>query len=294
MEHPALIQTSDFVRKQEMALALKQATPERRAIFEQLQEKQWFQHTDPSLQKALLTLPSKGRENHDGFLEDLAKRPEEVANVKIERLVDLPHGSFALVPKFEVSRLDNPSMRYTYEYVSWRTGPLSGAKGVVFVEKDGQTTHFIVLRGEKFAPGKKTWDTVGGFIDLDSDGVKNLDERTVHEIREELGVKDLKIRSVVNLGRVLPDAGMTNNEPLLFAAFISDADKSRIASQPVNPDVYELKSGALVLPMEQLPDVVMTNTDGYFLSTIARAWAKGIIAPPAALSGKNVGFSAPR
>lgn len=292
MEHASPVFTPDMIHKQEMDALLARTTPERRAIFESLQEKKWFANTAPELQKKLLTLPDKGRENHDGFLKNLAERPEEISNIKVERMIDLPRGSFALVPKFEVSRLDNPTMRYTYEYVSWRTGPLSGAKGVVFVEKDGKTTHFIALRGEKFAAGKRVWDTVGGFIDLNTDGVTSLDERTKHEIQEELGLDKLQIRRVENLGRVATDSGMTNNEPGIFAAFIKDTDMAKISSEPVNPDVYELKSGAVILPMEQLPKIVMENNDGYFLSTIARSWAKGIIAPPVGFEGKKVGFSA--
>jgi len=281
----------DFLHNQEVSVLLARATKERKAIFEKLQEKQWFQNTSTELQKTLLSLPDKGRENHDGFLKDLADRKEEISNIKVERMVDLPRGSYALVPKFEVSRLDNPSIRYTYEYVSWRTGPLSGAKGVVFVESQGQTTHFIVLRGEKFAPAKKTFDTIGGFIDVDSDGVSTIHERTVHEIQQELGVPKLEISRVVNLGNVLPDAGMSNNEPSLFAAFISDKDLGKISSTPVNPDVHELKSGAVIFPMADLPKIVMCNNDGYFLSTIARAWAKGIIAPPAHAVGTAVKLS---
>lgn len=277
----------DLVHNQEVSILLARATPERKKIFEKLQEKEWFQKSDPLIQKQLLALPDRGRENHDGFLKDLAARKEEIANIKVERMVDLPRGSYALVPKFEVSRIDNPSLRYTYEYVSWRTGPLSGAKGVVFVEKEGQTTHFIVLRGEKFAPAKKTFDAIGGFIDKGFDGVTSLNERTVREIQQELGVPKLDVSRVVNLGNVLPDAGMTNNEPSLFAAFISDKDLGKISSTPVNPDVHELKSGAVIFPMADLPKIVMNNNDGYFLSTIARAWAKGIIAPPVGYSGKS-------
>jgi hypothetical protein len=291
MEHPIQVLSRDMIHKQEMDSLLARSTPERRAIFESLQEKKWYANTAPELQKKLLTLPDKGRENHDGFLQDLAERPEEISNIKVERMIDLPRGSFALVPKFEVSRVDNPAIRYTYEYVSWRTGPLSGAKGVVFVEKDGKTTHFIALRGEKFAAGKKVWDTVGGFIDLKSDGVRTLDDRTRHEIQEELGVDKLQITKVEDLGRVSSDSGMTNNEPGIFAAFIKDTDMKKISSKPVNPDVYELKSGAVIIPIEQLPKIVMENNDGYFLSTIARSWAKGIIAPPQGVEGKKVGFS---
>ena len=86
---PAAI-TQDAMRQQELALLLAKATPERRAIFEKLQTRPWFQKTDVELQKNLLTLPHKGKENYDGFLEDLADRPEEIANIHVERLVDLP------------------------------------------------------------------------------------------------------------------------------------------------------------------------------------------------------------
>ncbi len=281
----------NLFNNQEVSVLLARATKERKAIFEKLQEKEWFLKSDPLIQKQLLTLPDKGRENHDGFLKDLANRKEVISNIKVERMIDLPRGSFALVPKFEVSRIDNPSLRYTYEYVSWRTGPLSGAKGVVFVEKEGQTTHFIVLKGEKFAPAKKTFDTIGGFIDVNSDGVSTIHERTIAEIQQELGVPKLEVSRVVNLGNVLPDAGMTNNEPSLFAAFISDKDLGKISSTPINPDVHELKSGAVIFPMADLPKIVMSNNDGYFLSTIARAWAKGIIAPPVGYSGKSSAIS---
>lgn len=283
--------TEGFKRQQELALLLSKATPERRAIFEKLQGKQWFQKTDFELQKMLLALPSKGRENHDGFLDDLANRPEEISNIKVERLVDLPRGSFALVPKFEVSRKDNPNIRYTYEYVSGRAGPLSGAKGVVFVEQDGKTTHGIVLHGEKFSTGKPSWDSIGGFADIGDDGVNTMQDRIHKEIREELGTPGLSVKKIVDLGRMHPDVGMTNNEPKLFAAFISSDDMHKIPSNPVNPDIYELQSGAVMFPIDKLPDVVMTNSDGFFLSTIARAWAKGIIPPPEPLVGKSVGFS---
>lgn len=256
-------------------------TPERRAIFEKLQERQWFKETAPELQKQLLTLPSKGIENHDGFLKDLAERPEQIASIKVERMVDLPRGSFALVPKFEVSRLDNPSMRYTYEYVSSRTGPYTGAKGVVFVEDNGNITHVIALQGEKFATGKPSWDSIGGFVDTSIQA----------EIKEELGVPELTIQRIDDLGKINPDVGMSNNEPSLFAAVISASDAKKISSKPVNPDIRELASGTVVIPIQELSQIVMNNNDAFFLSTIARAWAKGIIAPPQGILNTSVGFS---
>lgn len=290
-EHPVMKLAPEAIKKQELDLILKQSTPERRQIYEKLRDKEWFRRTDIELQKQLMSLPDKGRQNHDGFLEDLADRPENIGNIKVERLIDLPRGNFALVPKFEVSRTDNPSIRYTYEYISWFTGPLSGAKGVVFVEKDGKTTHFILLKGDKFATGKPVLDSIGGFYEKGSDGVHTITDRMITEIREELGNRNLEIRKFENLGVVNPDPGMSNSAPELYAATISADDLPNISADPVNPDIYELKRGAVIIPMDQLPEIVLSNSDGIFLSTIARAWAKGIIPPPRALDGKCVGFS---
>lgn len=271
-------------------MVLERSTPERRAIYEKLSSKEWFRNTDTELQKKLMSLPDKGKKNHDGFLEDLADRPETVSNIKVERMIDLPHGNFVLVPKFEVSRKDNPNMRYTYEYASWLTGPLSGAKGVVFVETDGKLSHFIVLKGEKFATAKPGFDSVGGLMEKGTDGVETTEDRMKVEIGEELGNKDITVRRIQHLGSVHPDAGLTNERPDLFAAVIGAEELKKIHTEPVNGDITELQSGTVVVPIEKLPDIVMTNTDGFFLSIIARAWAKGIIPPPQTLEGKSVGF----
>jgi hypothetical protein len=284
--HPVL--SKDAMHKQELDMLIARKSKERQEIYNTLKERKWFQETDPELQKKLLDLPDKGRENHDGFLKDLAQRPEVISNVKVERMIDLPRGSFALLPKFEVSRVDNPAVRYTYEYASWRNGPMSGEKGVVFVEKNGEATHFIVLHGDKFATGKKGFDSVGGFADLGSDGVSTINERTLKEMEEELGVKDIKLKRKIELGRVNTDVGMTNNEPGIFAAFVDASDAEKIPTNHVNGDIYELKSGAVVFPMSELPKVVMANSDSLFLSAIARSWASGAIALPQSVIGKSV------
>lgn len=281
----------ESMQQQELDMILKRSTPERRAIYQKLRDKEWFRNTDMDIQKKLMSLPDSGKRNHDRFLEDLSDRPGVLGNVKVERMIDLPHGNFALVPKFEVSRTDNPNMRYTYEYASWYTGPLSGAKGVVFVEKDGVTTHFILLNGEKFATGKPQLQAIGGFYDKGFNGIHSITDTILNEIREELGHRELEIKKFENLGVVQPDAGLTNNAPELYAATISADELPKLSAEPVNTDVYELKHGAVIIPMAQLPDVVMTNSDGYFLSTIAKAWAKGIIEPPQSLAGRKVGFS---
>jgi hypothetical protein len=253
----------------------QELTPQRRMVVESLMERPWFRRTSKELQVELATLPQTGRENHDGFLADLAGRPDRIGGVEVVELLKLPRGNFALLPMFKVR--NEAGTEYTYEYVSWRYGPESGAKGLVFVENDGQISHFIVLRGDKFATGKRESDSVGGFMDLNVDGVTNALQRIKKELTDELGVPDLTVKNVYDLGEVVPDAGMTNNKPRLFATVIDANQAQRISEHPLNPDEYELKAGVVIIPISQLPGIIETNNDAFFLSAVARAAAKGII-----------------
>lgn len=243
----------------------------RQAIVRQLAKCKWFVNTSPQLQEELITLPQTGAENHDGFLLDLAQRPERMGGIEVLSLHSLNRGAFALIPRFNVRSISG-GHEYTYEYVSWRHGPTSGAKGIVFIgpSPSEAPTHFVVLVGEKFAPGKKVYDTIGGFIDLGVEGVESLADRILIEIKQETGVEDMKIDKVVDLGKTYTDVGMTNNQPGLFAAFISSHEAGRIPMEQINSDIYELRSGVLVLPMAKLKDFCKDNTDAFFFTTLVR------------------------
>jgi hypothetical protein len=225
-------------------------------------------------------LPQEGATNHDGFLDDLAGRASFLGGVQVDSMVALNRGNFALIPVFNVTNTEN-GQQYTYEYVSWRQGPHSGAKGIVFVRPPlpgAQPTHFITLVGDKFAPGTLVDDTVGGFMDLGVGGVQKVMDRIGKEVREETGVEDLVIDEVVELGQIHPDVGMTNNYPSIFTAFISSAEAARIPVNPINPDTRELRSGALVTPMRNLRQFVLFNTDAIFHAAMLRAIANDTIA----------------
>jgi hypothetical protein len=251
-------------------------TDERQKIVIELSQQPWFQATSPGLQAELVTLPQSGAENHDGFLADLASRPSVVAGAEVLSMAALARGKFALIPIFNVN---NRGTHYTYEYVSWRYGPTSGAKGIIFVRpfEGAEPTHFITLVGEAFATGKKTNDTVGGFADLGVGGVQKMVQRIEHEVEEEVGVSE--VDEVIDLGVVNTDRGMTNNAPRLFMAWVSSETAAQISSRHVNTDIYELQSGALILPMQHLRDFVVNNTDAFFHSAMLKAMADGHIAP---------------
>jgi len=258
---------NDFVQK--LSGRLTQA---RKEIIFALAKHKWFWATEPALQAELALLPQEGKENHDGFLEDLAARPDDIGGVQVLRLKSLARGNFAVIPVFEV-RNTAKGHEYSYEYVSWRYGKISGAKGLVFVRPDTNAapTHFIVLVGEKFAPAEKLYDTIGGFIDLGIEGVQTLTDRILLEVKQELGVDDLEVDEVMDLGNLYTDPGMTNAKPNIFIAFISTKQAERVPSTPVNPDIWELEAGALLVPMTQLKEVVQRTADPFFCSVLLKA-----------------------
>jgi hypothetical protein len=265
-------QQPDIVESSLLSLS-EESRKLRRPIVDALKQRGWFNNTNQELQAELVTLP----DNHNGFLADLAERPEEVGGLEVSEMVELPRGAFALIPKFKVIRQEDGT-EYTYEYVSWRQGPDSGAKGLVLVEGDeGEYTHFIVLRGDKFATGEKEFDLVGGFAEPGEDGSIALQDRFVKEIQEELGLPDLEVKRAIPLGKVHVDAGMTNNHPSIFGAVIDGSEAERLSDSPVNPDIYELKSGTVVFPMSQLKELIKANDDAFFLTTVVRMVAEGEI-----------------
>lgn len=249
----------------------------RKEIYQQLQGKQWFQATEVLLQKELLEeLPP----NHDGFLRSLTQRPDEIGGARVDRMVALARANFAVIPIFGVTKTDadGTAHQYTYEYVSWRQGPKSGAKGIVFVENEGKITHFITMRGEKFATGHMEDDLAGGFIEPSEEGVQGLLTKVMkRELEEEFGLPGIKLAKVVPLGSLNMDAGMTNNNPDVFAAVIDASEAQRISDTPVNPDVYELKSGPVIHPISQLQEIVARSKDAFLLSAVVKSEAAGLI-----------------
>ncbi|MBU0572442.1 hypothetical protein KKH23_03825 [Patescibacteria group bacterium] len=246
-------------------------------VLDLLEQRSWIKATDHNLWVELTTMP----EDHDGYLEDLANRPDQIGNLEIHKIVDLKRGNFAIITLFEVSQPQAEKV-YTYEYVSWKNGPLSGAKGLVLIaDAEDRITHFVILRGSKFAVGGDAFDVVGGFASPDEKGVSGMLARFEEEFKEELGLSEnLIVKKIHNLGRILPDAGMTNNHPQLFVAII-DASQAELIGELPNPDPWELSIGPTIMPVERMRDTVMANDDAYFHILVTRAVAQGIL--PASL-----------
>lgn len=250
----------------------------RPAILDKLGKRPWYMATGFDLRVKLANLPA----NFDGYLEDLANRPDVIGDLTVHKIVDIELGNFAVITLFEVTQpaAEKP---YTYEYVSWRHGPLSGAKGLVLIANAaGRITHFVILWGPKFAVGGTAFDIVGGFAEVNEAGVGKMLGRFEKELQEELGVPTLAIKQIHDLGNILPDAGMTNNHPKIFAAVIDASEAKRIGELP-NPDPWELEGlGPIIMPIGQLAETILANDDAFFHIVVTRLVAKGVL-PASAL-----------
>ncbi|RIL06845.1 MAG: hypothetical protein DCC75_10520 [Proteobacteria bacterium] len=238
-------------------------------------QRKWFVNTSSDIRQTLAELPEQDPRNFNGFLLDLAERPERIANVTVESLAELVCGNYAVIPVFNVR--SDAGQLYTYEYVSWRYGSMSGVKGLILLENHERITHFIVLKGEKFATGKVEDDSVGGYIDLNVDGVTNLSQRIEKEIQQELGLPELVLKGdTILLGEMATDPGMTNNRPGLFIAILDVSLARQLESAARDPDERELRGEVCVYPIGRLQEVVRQSQDSFFLACVAKGWARGI------------------
>lgn len=246
---------------------IKSLPVHRQASAQMLFTKDWFKNTSPELQMEILQLP----EDHRGFIADLSERPDEVGNVDILRLLKLNRGHFILTPIFEV-RSEINNQIFTYEYASWKTGQHGGTRGIIFLETEGKITHFIVNRTHKFSTGQVVLDTIGGvFLRLENNTPVNFPQKLEQEICYHLGIKDLKFKKVIDLGRVYPDYGLTNNSSYLFAAIIDITD---FPLQDHKPDFsHEHKpfgQEIQIVDIGEFQKYINKTEDNYFLGAAAR------------------------
>lgn len=253
--------------KLEIIELISTLTPHRQQLIQPLLTKSWFQNTDLELQKEVLSLT----EDHDGFLQDLSERPDEIGKVDVLKLQKLSRGNFMLISVFEV-RSDVNNQIFTYEYVSWKTGQHGGMRGIIFLETEGKITHFIVNRTHKFSTTTEVLDSVGGlFLRLNQKAPLNFPKKLEQEICHHLGVKDLVFKKVVDLGRVFPDYGMTNNSSYLFAAIVDITNFPNTTSKTdFQRDHKPMGLEIQIVHISEFMDFVKKTEDNYFLGAAAR------------------------
>ncbi len=255
----------------------------RMAVLRQLCKRSWFAASDQTVQDTLAALPQTGVENHDGFLRNLASRPELVGEIRTLRMLDCPRGYYYLCPIFEVQNIHSKHT-YTYEFFALRYGVPAGAKGFVLVKPDAsaEPTEIIILTALKFTIGRWQDDLMGGAPDVTVDG---NDPKTIHvntairEIQEETGVRDLVIDpdNVHFMGDHSLDSGITSNEIGFFVAYLDAKQADRISSHGQNIDDYEMNTRIKRIPINQLHKLLEATDNSMLLACAMKAVTHGHI-----------------
>ncbi len=249
---------------------LSTLSPDQTLVAEALLKHDWFKDTESTLQQEILALPK----DYQGFLEDLALRPDEIGELDILRLTKIGYGNFLILLVFEV-RSNITNQIFTCEYASWKTGSRPGARGIIFLETNGKITHFLVSKTHKFSSANEVLESVGGlYLHIFDNSIQNLPKKIEQEICFHLGLQKLNFKKIYNLGKAHPDFGMTNNVSDLFAAIIDISDIPNLTTkddfrQTHKPTGFELK----IVHISEFKEYLNKIEDNYFLSAAARILA---------------------
>ena len=242
-------------------------SPARRELADKLFTLPWFAESDPKLQEEVLTLPI----DFQGYIEDLSNRPDEIGEIDIIRLNKILRGNFLITTVFDV-RSNQTNQEFTFEYVSWKTGNYNGMRGIIFLETGDKITHFLVGKKFKFASTKEEEESIGGlFFKIEDQKAFNLPKKIEDEIRFHLGIQEITFSKVVDLGRVFPDYGMSNNSATIFAAVIDiDLIPQEIVKDDFKTSHKLVNFETKIVHIEEFPEYIKKINDSFFLAAAAR------------------------
>ena len=246
-----------------------------RLITNKLKSNSWFKNSTKGIQKKILDLIKIARTS--GFVEEIANRPELVGSLKQNKIVKIEYspdkaGIYGVAIWFEVE--DKDGKKHIEGLYSWAMGVKSGAKLLTLVRHKGEITHLAMVKEEKFPVGGQVYNLAGGFPRI-NESVFDLIHR---KIEDDLGIDvrggQVRVGDIIGLGRVMPDSGMTNNHPFLYAIILDLSDN--IFPPIKKGELYESGEKLVLWPTEKLSELVNKVDDGYFLSALTRLTLSGV------------------
>ncbi len=244
-------------------------------IKNKLKTKKWYLQTDSSKRKELMALAKNHRAA--GFVEDLANRPDVIGDEKQLKLIKLEYAPkkypiYGIAAWFEVETTSGE--KWAEAIYSWGVGPKSGVRFLVLIRQKGKISHLALLKDNRFPMGARVYGLAGGFPKIN----ESVFELILRKLNEDLGIdvksESTKIGEIVNLGRVMPDAGMTSNHPLIYAITLDVSEK---IFPPIRVgEAYDFEEDVALWPVERLSELVNKVDDSYFLAALTRLTLGGI------------------
>jgi hypothetical protein len=244
-------------------------------IKNKLLTREWYKRTGKVKQKELMKLAKNPRSS--GFVEDLANRSDVIGDEKQLRLIKLEYAPkkypiFGVAAWFEVETSNGE--KQAEAVYSWGMGPKSGLKFLVLIRQKGKISHMAILKDNRFPMGSRVYGLAGGFPRVN----ESVFELILRKLNEDLGIdvkgETIKMGEVINLGRIMPDSGMTNNHPLMYSVTLDVGEKIFPPIRAGEP--YDFEEDVVLWPVERLSELVNKVDDSYFLAALARLTLSGV------------------
>jgi dTDP-glucose 4,6-dehydratase len=244
-------------------------------VMKNLESKSWYKASSDTVKdeiKALGMNPATF-----GYVEDLAMREDRLSGDKLLKLIKVVHGEpefgiYGIATWFEVE--NSKGEKRQEGYFSWGWGPKSGAKLLVLVRRNGEITHLVFQREEKFPTGSVEYNLAGGFPKLNESVLNFIIRSLKKDLNLDIRDGGITLNEIISLGRVAPDTGMTNNHPNLYAVILDFADDKYPNVKA--GDKFEEGEGMVLWPINEISEIINKSDDSYFLSALARLTLGGV------------------
>ncbi|OGM81669.1 dTDP-glucose 4,6-dehydratase [Candidatus Woesebacteria bacterium RIFOXYB1_FULL_41_13] len=244
-------------------------------VKKNLQSKKWYQESSDEVKRQIEALSLNPATF--GYVEDLSLREDKMNGdtlLKITKIVhaDPEFGIYGIATWFEVVNPEN--IKRMEGYFSWGWGPKSGAKLLVLIRRRGEITHFAFQRETRFPTGSVVYNLAGGFPKLNESVLNFIIRSLKKDLNLDIKDGDITLNEIVSLGRVIPDSGITNNHPNLYAVIL-DFDETKFPELQAG-DKFEEEKGIVLWPVSEVSEIVSKCDDSYFLAAMARLTLSGI------------------
>lgn len=245
-----------------------------KTVLKKIKTKKWYADSSSKIRERIGDLVKNPRSV--GFIDDLANRPETVGGKKQLRVTKIVSATdknsiYGIAVWFEI---EEEGKKQEEGYYSWGMGPISGAKILILVKRNSKVSHIALLKDAQLPVGSKAYNLVGGFALLNESIYDLISRKLYRDIGIDVTKQSVFIEEVIGLGRIMPDSGMTNNHPLLYAIILKVDEE--VFPFMKKGKTYEGEDGLVLWPVERLSELVNKVDDAYTLSSLARLALGGL------------------
>lgn len=259
-----------------MVTVLSKNLYDRKKAEDLLRSRLWFKNTNQKIQRQILDLP----ERSNGFINDLADRPEKFGDFEIIRMNIFTYAKPFAFCSFEVKSNFTGEI-YQIVVNSWDKGMFHSLRGIILLESNGKISHFVLRNVQRFSASKEMSESLGSIYPPENfrSGNKLPVVYLENKIQEMMRLPKIKIEKCFDLGQIYPDPGMSDNIVSLYAAVIKIKSPEEFESY-IKDKKYDDRNYTFsfsMRPVEELLNFLSQTQDSFLLAIFGRLQALNII-----------------